>query len=254
LSFRSLQRHLSRHPLVLVASEEVEVPTGMGSTLRFPKEYFAGRHTYSELLVSSLFYEALSHYAFILVFQLDCLVFSDQVTEWCALGYDYVGAPWVGRSEDDGLVFTGVGNGGFSLRRVQACLDVLRERDRLRHWTDRGAMASRFAALLGRAAGRGLQSALRGETRALAERTRRVLTHARLAAVPEYRNEDLFWAQAASLLPTFRIPPPEIAVRFAFETEPRFCFEFNGERLPFGCHQWRAYDPEFWAGHLAAAI
>lgn len=72
-------------------------------------------------------------------------------------------------------------------------------------------------------------------------------------AVPEYQNEDLFWARASALLPGFRIPPPETAVSFAFETEPSFCFEYNNRNLPFGCHQWEAYDPAFWKPHIAAA-
>src|SRR5205807_2265784 len=41
--------------------------------------------------------------------------------------YDYLGAPWL---SSDGE-WTGVGNGGFSLRRVSACRDVLATKRRL---------------------------------------------------------------------------------------------------------------------------
>jgi hypothetical protein len=66
-----------------------------------------------------------------------------------------------------------------------------------------------------------------------------------------YVYEDKFWSfEAPRLEPGFRIPPAETAVAFAFESEPRFCFEQNGRRLPFGCHKWRAHDPEFWASYI----
>lgn len=63
--------------------------------------------------------------------------------------------------------------------------------------------------------------------------------------------EDKFWSlEAPRLDPSFQIPPPEVAVAFSFETEPRFCFEANGHRLPFGCHRWMTHDPDFWRPFL----
>ena len=44
----------------------------------------------------------------------------------------------------------------------------------------------------------------------------------------------------------FTVPTPEEACDFAFEREPRFLYELNGRKLPFGCHGWEKYDPEFW--------
>ena len=40
------------------------------------------------------------------------------------------------------------------------------------------------------------------------------------------------------------------ALSFAFETNPRACFELNGRRLPFGCHKWWHHDREFWEAYL----
>jgi hypothetical protein len=66
-----------------------------------------------------------------------------------------------------------------------------------------------------------------------------------------YVWEDKFWSNdAPRIVSDFRIPPPEIAIAFAFESEPRFCFEQNGGRLPFGCHKWEAHDPTFWAPYI----
>src|SRR6185503_12405158 len=59
-------------------------------------------------------------------------------------------------------------------------------------------------------------------------------------------NEDLFWSIVARRLAAFRIPPAKEALSFAFELEPRLCYEQLGRRLPFGCHAWARYDRGFW--------
>jgi hypothetical protein len=253
LSLQSLRHHLSGYPVVLVVPAGLDVTLDGFSTLKFPASYFTGRHAYSALLVSRQFYEALQKYEFILIYQLDCLVFSNQLTEWCDRGFDYIGAPWVHPNEAGQLEFTGVGNGGFSLRRVQACLEVLAMRDRQRRWSDGLGIASVFAGKLARSIGRGVRAVFRADTEGFFKRSRRAVTFAAHVAIPEYQNEDLFWARASTLLPTFSIPGPEIAVSFAFEMEPRFCFEFNRRALPFGCHQWQAYDRAFWEPLLPIA-
>ena len=58
------------------------------------EKYFISKESYSRLLVSKSFYEAFSEYEYILIYQPDCLVFSDQLLEWCKKGNDYIGAPW----------------------------------------------------------------------------------------------------------------------------------------------------------------
>ena len=79
------------------------------------------------------FYQRFRRFEYILIYQLDAFVFSDRLEEFCRLGYDYIGAPWPlgdGNKHNEELVVEGnhfltVGNGGFSLRRVQACIDAL---------------------------------------------------------------------------------------------------------------------------------
>jgi hypothetical protein len=64
-------------------------------------------------------------------------------------------------------------------------------------------------------------------------------------------NEDLFWAfKAQKLVQHFKIPTPQQAVAFSFEMAPRFCFQQNSKRLPFGCHAWSKYDRGFWEPYL----
>ena len=235
-SLRHLRAYLSRYDTYAV------VPDGAGGTLpdfervSFDRSFFHDRRTYSRLMLSPAFYAAFSSYEYVLVHQLDCLVFADKLESWCARGYDYVGAPWTGRDEHGRPCFTGVGNGGLSLRRVPTFLRVLE-----RAWepVERTRRVAAHALSLG----------LRGARR-VPRGPRAVLNSLRTPFV----FEDKFWSiDARTLAPEYRVPEPETAVAFAFETEPRFCFEQNGRRLPFGCHRWSHYDRAFWEPYLLEA-
>ncbi len=64
-------------------------------------------------------------------------------------------------------------------------------------------------------------------------------------------HEDIFWAfEAPKMATNFRIPEPREALDFSFEMAPRYCFNVNSGRLPFGCHAWPKYDREFWETYL----
>ena len=52
----------------------------------------------------------------------------DALDEWCAAGYDFIGAPWLICADTPHITAEKVGNGGFSLRRVSSFLRVLRSR------------------------------------------------------------------------------------------------------------------------------
>lgn len=94
----------------------------------FPAEFFLNVDAYSSLMLSGCFYERFLHYQYILIYQLDAFVFGNELMNFCRLGYDYIGAPWIsGFCEYTNLKrkVLYVGNGGFSLRRVKACIDVL---------------------------------------------------------------------------------------------------------------------------------
>jgi Protein of unknown function (DUF5672) len=193
----------------------------------FPAECFRSLRAHQRLLMSPRFYEAFGDYEFVLIHHLDSLVLSDELDTWCAEGWDNVGAPWTRTGSGGSVVLTGVGNGGFALRRVSSCIRVARaarrprERLRVRAWFARRLVS-----------------------RALRRRDVTALWRA-------YLTEDKFWGELAPRLDaTFRVAPAEVALGFAFETNPRACFELNGRRLPFGCHKWWHHDPEFWEPYL----
>jgi hypothetical protein len=224
ISFRHLRRYLGSYDTYIVAPDGLDVTLDGLPAKRFEPRFFRDVRSYSSLLLEPQFYSAFSSYDFVLVYQLDSLVLADELVAWCARGYDYVGAPWTRRTPDGRVVLTGAGNGGFSLRRVASCLAVL-------------GVARWPLARLG--TGVRLWTAL----------ARRAVV--RRSFGQAFLFEDKFWSyEAPRLCPWFRVAPAETALEFAFETEPRFCFERNDRRLPFGCHNWALYDRAFWEPHL----
>jgi hypothetical protein len=229
LSLRHLETHLSAYDAYLLVGESNALSVPGLQPLRLADRHFRSHRAYSRLLLSAELYRRFERYEFVLVHQLDALALADELDRWCNESHDYVGAPWVRPARDGGLRFAGVGNGGFSLRRVETFLRVIETRRRV---LTRTASSRRHAV-------------------AVARRLVREPHRARQVVRDRFVHEDKFWSlEAPRLLPGFRIPPAEIAVAFAFEREPRFCFEQNGRRLPFGCHKWRAHDPDFWAPYL----
>ena len=60
-------------------------------------------------------------------------------------------------------------------------------------------------------------------------------------------NEDLFWSLfVGPRCAFFTVPKAAEAIAFAFEAHPEYLFELNQQQLPFGCHAWQRYNPEFW--------
>lgn len=189
-----------------------EVSNNIGKYVvkEFHEDYFAGIDGYNKLMLAMEFYKSFANFKYILIHQLDAFVFKDELSDWCGLGYDYIGAPWIGvppavpergiMADIKTMFGMGprmVGNGGFSLRKTSKFISILR--------------------ILNRRA-RAWQS-----------------------------HEDIFWAQTVpSHIPCFKIPDISTALNFSFELDPRACYEMNYNKLPFGCHAWEKYDIDFW--------
>lgn len=246
-SIRHLRHYLGGFDITIIAPESLHLAEPLLADLpvmRFDPAYFKGIAGYNQLMLSTEFYRRFQKYEYILIYQLDCLVFSSDLSAWCQKGWDYVGAPWFkNQGSDTSQGLWSVGNGGLSLRRVEGFLEVLRSKRLLRSPLELARSNPRFqnlpplrpfalvAAALGYAIG------YRNTVRSL-------IKHCR-------DNEDLFWSDEARLaVPSFKVAAPLEALPFAFESAPRYCFDLNGRRLPFGCHAWAKMDPDFWRPHL----
>ena len=96
ISLEQEQKVLGQYPLIFIAPEGRKLPAlPEGSqVLRFPAAFFEGVAGYNQLMLQPAFYQAFFGYDYMLLYQLDAFVFSDQLAHFCGLGYDYIGAPW----------------------------------------------------------------------------------------------------------------------------------------------------------------
>ncbi len=203
-------------PVSLDMSYYTQRYPGVG-VVRFPDEFFASIQGYNRLLLNPGFYQHFIDHEFMLILQTDALVLKDELDEWCALPYDYVGAPW-----PDGLeimvnvdVFSGdmrkrvkthVGNGGFSLRRNAKCIRLLQE-----------------------------------------------FPQATQMFLHTGSSEDIFFAILGSQSSDFLIPNERVAARFALELKPEHYHVINGGVAPMGAHAWWRYNQAFWESLLESA-
>ncbi len=93
----------------------------------FADNYFVSTDSYSVLLMSEEFYSRFQEYEYMLIYQLDAFVFSDQLLKFCNMGYDYIGAPWPCCLMPK--LRKRVGNGGLSLRKIESCLRMVKNKN-----------------------------------------------------------------------------------------------------------------------------
>ena len=234
ISFDRCLSVLGSHPVILVtfpgldlkAYQERAQACGAAFSVRcFEPEYFDGIHGYNTLMLSRAFYDAFRDFDYILICQLDAYVFEDWLDAWCGKGYDYVGGPVYAAGSTD-LDLATVGNGGFSLRRVEAFRKAVsaklspfarREPHPYITWRKK-CIYFLMLACSGRS-----------------ERLRAFLSH--------WVPEDLFFS--LTLLGTeaeLRVPTPAEALQFAIDLHPEVAFTRNGaDWRPFGWHQWHRF-------------
>lgn len=229
-------RILGSHPVIGA------VPESLGTDIlkekwpafefrRFPDSCFTSVSAYNRLVLSEEFYSRFQDFGYILIYQLDAYVFSDELDFWAGKGYDYIGAPWIpmkdkyltpagrlwldissrlrksdGRHTHNSFLYH-VGNGGLSLRRTGRFLELVgKYRDKIQ---------------------------------------------ADLSDDSKLYPEDLWLHYELKGQDRLSVPSWKEALGFAFEQNPETSFRLNGGRLPFGCHAW--YHPdyrEFWKTYI----
>lgn len=237
ISMAHVRHYLARYDKYLITPRSLDVQIDSFHIKKFSDSDFVNTKSYSRLLLTKKFYEQFSSYDYILIYQLDSLVFSDQLQEWCQKNYDYVGAPWFKEHMVKRYEYPdAVGNGGLSLRNVSSFIRII---DSARKpWYKILAHFARIIPMLQSDGLKNYLKALRGVWR-------------QSAAHRTELNEDRYWSfKAPQIDPSFRIPSVDIGLQFAFEIAPRYCFEKNHNKLPFGCHAWGRYDKKFWLPYL----
>ncbi len=231
---------LGKFPLILVCPQclnlsnyELHIPHNTNFTIqRFPDKFFKDIQGYNNLLLSTAFYKRFNLYQYILIYQLDAWVFKNELEHWCQKGYDYIGAPWFkgfGKATEN--EFIGVGNGGFSLRKVKSHLRVLNS---FKYVYSPNYYLQKF---LNNRSWETFVTFVENIT----------IKNNFFHALNSYdSNEDLFFGGGASkAFKWFNVPDLQTALKFAVEINPSH-FITDAEHVPFGCHAWEKYEPEFW--------
>jgi hypothetical protein len=136
----------------------------------------------------------------------------------------------------------GVGNGGFSLRKVKSALKVLSSHRRIvplkEIWKKQQQIDYNIKGRLG-----SFIYIFKAFT------FQKNNTHYLFNDFAF--NEDLFWSRSASsIFSWYKVPSIKVAMRYAFEQNPSYLYQRNNHKLPFGCHAWEKYEPEFWEKHI----
>lgn len=85
---------------------------------RLPDDYFTYVGFNEKIMQNIEFWKLFEDYEFLLHYELDAWVFSDELLKWCEMDYDYIGAPWRNHGS--------VGNGGFSLMKVSSMTELVK--------------------------------------------------------------------------------------------------------------------------------
>ncbi len=245
LAVRHLQKHLIAYDCYQISPASLNFRAGGMRLKQYEDAFFSSTAAYSRLMLSKGFYRDFAGYEFILVYQLDCLVFRDELAWWCDQGFDYIGAPLFRIRNDPTGGFSGACNGGLSLRNTSSFLKVLNSDRYVREGVSflKDIFHEFFVEV------RPLPWFARLKKRV--QVAWGVRQGADKYAASYSLNEDHFWSSRAAYFHRgFRVAPPEVALTFAFEAAPRYCFERNQRRLPFGCHAWPKYDRTFWEPYL----
>lgn len=240
ISLEQCFRILGQYPIYFAIPEKLQANIAQTGFLRganaefkvFSDHFFSGLPGYNKLMKYPGFYKAFLDYEFMLVYQLDAFVFKDELTYWCDQDFDYIGAPFMSKTVDGPNEFEiiGQGNGGFSLRKVARFYQVVRKCKKLNFAHPFFDSKQPFYINLWR------------------DFKYNVLYNFSFYPFQPVVNEDVFWSELVPKAFSFRVPETRVAIPFSFEVAPSYLYRLNSYRLPFGCHGWLKYEPDFWKG------
>jgi len=204
--------------------------------MTFNDFYFASITGYNKLLTNIEFYKKFENYKYILICQLDVIVFKDEIKKWCSQNYSYVGAPWIKSNEQKQVLekpkFFGVGNGGFSLRKIKDFIRILKYKKNRSFF---------FGYVISLIKTNNYLEFLKQMIKFL------LLRHKNTEKFWTNVNEDFVWGLGANYIDKlFKVPSKDQALKFSFEVMPSYLYKLNNNDLPFGCHAFEKYESDFW--------
>jgi hypothetical protein len=203
----------------------------------FSEWFFFNTLNYNQLMFHKEFYRLFDSINYILIYQLDCWVFKDELDIWANLNFDYIGAPlFRGFCKNTDFQFGEGGNGGFSLRNVKKQREIL---DYLYESKEIYMNYNNVKATNGK-----LPALFTDRNNNLSVKSSELLIS--LFEMPEL-NEDYLWSVLIpNVFTDFKVCSPKLASKFSIEMHPRYLYKMNDYLLPMGVHAWEKYDRDFW--------
>jgi len=195
--------------------------------VRVADESLASNTSYNKLMLSPKFYFIFKQFKYILIYQLDAFIFEDKLDFFCSKNYDYIGAPWVNVNFPILHYQEAMQSKYFLLKKFKKILLSKKISEEDYPWVGNGGFSLRK-----------VKSFMQ---------TSKSFSFLFNDFKDFDGSEDIIWSIYVPLFfRSFKIAPVKIAREFAFELEPKLCYEENNFQLPMGCHAWEKYDLEFW--------
>jgi len=247
-SLRQCYKILGKHPIRIIAPAGLDMSryrevAPQCEVMFIDPVWLSSIQQYNKLKISKYFYNQFKDYEYLLTYELDAWVFRDELLYWCDKEYDFIGAPWFeGYTDIKSENVVPGANSGFSLRKVRSTRNIVSRIERLKKirnfwYKSKFQGIVRFERLI---------------------KLKLSLFKIKDTANPNYllhghwsHNEDyLLSSLAPSVFNDYQTAPFVDAMRFSFEGRPSLLFEQNRNKLPFGCHAWEKYEPEFWQSYI----
>ncbi|WP_257957431.1 DUF5672 family protein [Parapedobacter tibetensis] len=204
--------------------------------------YFKSVQDYNRLKVDINFYKKFDGFQYLLTYELDAYIFSNEFESINVFDYDYTGAPFFEGYADattESLFIQG-GNSGFSMRNIQACIQGLTVLSKYRKkWKLQFFFIRKlpfFKSILKKVNWRYYELFINDH----------FIGYMRGG----YFNEDVLLSRLLPIIyPSFKVANPLQAMRFSFEVNPEKLLEMNNNDLPLGCHAWPRYT-KFWSKYI----
>ncbi|MFC0321580.1 MULTISPECIES: DUF5672 family protein [Olivibacter] len=227
LSIRQCFNVLSNYPIVVVKPAGLQLdyyPFHFDRVENFEAKYFQGIAGYNSLMLSEDFYVKFLQSSYILIYQTDAFVFSDQLDYWCKQNYDYIGAPWLYRDYVDKAKFIKESIRGWAHRRfnIKDAVSGLPAELQFHNVVGNGGFSLRKVELFHRIC-----------------KKYKFLIDYYLQHPEKQFNEDVFWSIEINRKKRhLRVPDYKKALTFSIESYPVLAWSLVNQKLPFGCHGW----------------
>lgn len=224
ISLKSCFRVLKEYVIVLckptgLNTSKIESDFNFTRIECFDSSYFDSVASYNRLMLSTSFYERFIHSKYILIFQTDAFIFYDDLDRWISYNYDYVGAPWISKS-----------NFGKCIPFVKMCMDkyLLQKKDIIHKYERQNRVGNGGFSLRKTKTHRDICIALKDDIE-------RFLAH----QDQYFFNEDIY----LSIVPQrkgfdFKTPTIKEAKTFAWDVKAKMLYKKTGGKLPMAAHGW----------------